>query len=671
MINRLFRPLFPLLCVSSAAVAADRSAQQISTLPKGERRDRRVTAEKSAGGLSAIPDRMRALVAKKQIAGAVTLVASRDRVLHLEAVGQANIEKRTPMRKDTLFAIASMTKPITATAILILRDEGKLSLDDAVSKYIPSFKGAALKTGPAKRQITIRDLLTHTSGLVGSQKNTGTLKQTAETLARRPLGFQPGTKWQYSPGLSVCGRIIEVVSRQSYARFLQKRIFDPLKMTETTFAPTPAQRKRLAALYRPGKDRTSIVPATHWLLDPKENRNPNPSGGLFSTAADLAKFYQMVLNGGERDGKRIVSKAGVKRMTAVQTGDLKTGFTPGNGWGLGWCVVRKPQGVTRMLSPGTFGHGGAFGTQGWVDPKSGRIYVLLIQRTGFGNGDASNVRNAFQELAAPAKQKRSRTTAKIQLKIKVDDGKAPGQKTLERAIRVINARLKQAKIKGATVRATGRQAITVHVVATQDAEIKKIADLVSRPGRLEFALLANRRDHAAIIATAVNVARDVRKGDHVIASWCDVSTDAHGKPVDISKFGVVTRRSPDDKRITQFLVVFERKDRRIDQSGLSHVYSTLDGQKRLAIGFQLKKSAAKKMARLTGENLPAEDEFRRRLAMLIDGRVVLAPSITSKIEAKGLIQGLFSRQDVQNLVATLSVGEPLPVIVSSVKIDKR
>jgi CubicO group peptidase (beta-lactamase class C family) len=351
--------------------------------------------------LSQIPGRMREFVKQKKVAGVVTLVATRDRVIHLAAVGQADVERNVPMKTDSLFAIASMTKPITGTAVMILKDQGKLSLDDPVSKYIPEFKSASLKNGLPKRQITIRDLVTHTSGLVGSQQNTGSLKETAIALAKRPLGFEPGSKWQYSPGMSVAGRIVEVVSGEPFDRFLQERIFDPLKMNDTTFHPTAAQQKRLARIYRPGKDGKSIVAMTSWIakIDPK--RSPNPSGGLFSTASDLAKFYRMILNGGELDGRRILSAAAVKELTTIHTSDLKTGFTPGNGWGVGWCVVRKPQGVTAMLSPGTCGHGGAFGTQGWIDRKKNRIYVLMIQRSGFGNGDASDIRGAFQKLAAP------------------------------------------------------------------------------------------------------------------------------------------------------------------------------------------------------------------------------------------------------------------------------
>ena len=355
-----------------------------------------------ANRLAQIAPQMQQFVSQKQIAGAVTLVAYRGQVIHLEAVGSADLENDRPMRRDTMFCIASMTKPITATAVMILQDEGKLSIDDPVSKYIPAFESVALRDGKPKQPVTLRHCLTHTAGLAGSQQNECSLKDTIEKLAGRPLDFEPGAKWQYSPGLSVCGRVVEVVSGKPFDEFLAERIFRPLNMADTTFRPSAAQQPRLAQLYQPGEGGNSLARATHWLLDLSPDKSPNPSGGLFSTAADMARFYQMILSGGELDGRRIVSAAAVREMTKIQTGDLTTGFTDGNAWGLGWCLVRQPQGVTAMLSPGTFGHGGAFGTQGWVDPQRQMIFVLMIQRTGFGNGDAADIRRVFQELAVKA-----------------------------------------------------------------------------------------------------------------------------------------------------------------------------------------------------------------------------------------------------------------------------
>lgn len=361
-----------------------------------------VLANDQAKGLDAIPQAMLGFVEDHQISGAVTLVAKDGEVVHLEAAGLADVDSKRPMQKDTMFCIASMTKPITSTALMILCEEGRLALTDPVSKYIPAFAKVKLNGKPPVRPITIFDCITHTSGVGGTQQNKGTLVETVDALADQPMHFEPGEKWQYSPGITVCGRIVEVVAGVPFEDFLDQRIFKPLGMKDTTFHPTPDQAKRIATLYKPGEDGGPIQATDHWLNAVSDDRSPNPSGGLFSTAADIGKFYQMILSGGELAGKRIISKDAIGEMTQIQTGDLVTGFTPGNGWGLGWCVVREPQGVTEMLSPGTCGHGGAFGTQSWLDPERKMIFILMIQRTGFGNGDASDVRRAFQTIAVNA-----------------------------------------------------------------------------------------------------------------------------------------------------------------------------------------------------------------------------------------------------------------------------
>lgn len=353
--------------------------------------------------LKKIDAKMQELVETKQIAGGVTLVARRGRVAHVGAVGQADVASDREMTADTVFAIASMTKPITAASVMILNDEGKLKLDDPVSKYIPAFKDTKLAGGkmPA-REITIRDCLRHTNGLVSDQRNVGTLANTVELLAKSELAFEPGSKWQYGPGLSVAGRVVEIVSGQPFDQFLAERIFMPLEMKQTSFHPTDEQMKRLALLYQPTADKKDIERGNHWLYEVSADTSPNPSGGLYSTASELVRFYQMVLNGGDLNSKRILSAAAVKEMTSLQTGELETGFTPGCGWGLGFCLVQKPQGATAMLAPGSFGHGGAFGTQGWIDPKKEIIFVLLIARQNFGGGDASDIRTDFQQLAVEA-----------------------------------------------------------------------------------------------------------------------------------------------------------------------------------------------------------------------------------------------------------------------------
>ena len=373
--------------------------------------------------LDAIGPRMLKFVESDDLAGAVCVVGRKDGVVHESAVGFRDLAAKAHMQKETLFRIASMTKPITAIGIMILADEGKLSPDDDVAKHLPEFTGQMLfseKTAdtitlkkPA-RPIKLRDLLTHTSGLANYPagvsdvytKRNRTLAETTLAVALQPLVFEPGTKWSYSnSGIDTLGRIIEVASGMSYESFLQKRVFEPLAMTDTTFYPSKEQFARLAVTY--GKDMAGkLVLAPNTLMDlPANPKHPIPAGGLISCGSDLAKLYQMMLNKGEWNGKRILSEKAVAEVTKVQTGEIKCGFVDGMGFGYGFAVVREPKGVTGMLSAGTFGHGGAFGTQGWIDPKQDVFCILLIQRTGLMNGDASPMRQAFQELAFEAVKK--------------------------------------------------------------------------------------------------------------------------------------------------------------------------------------------------------------------------------------------------------------------------
>jgi CubicO group peptidase (beta-lactamase class C family) len=323
------------------------------------------------------------------------------------------------MTKETLFRIASMTKPITAIGIMMLSDEGRLSVNHPVEQYLPEFKNQMLVANrefdtlmlkKPTRPITIKDLLTHTSGLPGGYpaglsdlytKRNRTLAEATLVISQRPLEFEPGSKWQYcNPGIDTLGRIIEVVSGQSYEQFLKVRLFDRLGMTDTTFYPTPDQLKRVATLYGKTKD-GPLTPAANPIIDLKDSpKHPIPAGGLYSTGGDLATLYRMMLHRGAWQGKRLLSEAAVADMTRIQTGALpNVGFVPGSGWGFGWSIVKDPQGVTEMFSPGTYGHGGAFGTQAWVDPTRDLFVVLLIQRSGLANSDASPMRKAVQEAA--------------------------------------------------------------------------------------------------------------------------------------------------------------------------------------------------------------------------------------------------------------------------------
>ena len=353
-----------------------------------------------------IAARMKEMIQAKEIPGAVTLIATRSGVTHLQAIGSADPAGTKPLRKDSVFWIASMTKPITGTAILMLQEEGKLSVDDPVGKYIPEL--ASLKTPSGKpANLTLKHLMTHTSGLpeatADESKAAKKLADLIPAYTNKSMQFEPGSKWQYcQSGINTLGRILEVVSGQPYEVFLEKKFFAPLGMKDTTFYLRPEQMQRLVAPVKRAEDGT-LTETAIGLLQGKPatstDRYPAANGGLFSTAPDYARFARMILNSGSLDGKRYLKPESVRQMTTIQSGDLKTGFTPGNGWGLTWCVVREPQGVSAMLSPGTHGHGGAYGTQAWIDPVKGSALILMVQRSNFGNSDASSVRQAFQSAA--------------------------------------------------------------------------------------------------------------------------------------------------------------------------------------------------------------------------------------------------------------------------------
>jgi CubicO group peptidase (beta-lactamase class C family) len=359
---------------------------------------------------------MQGMIAKQEVAGAVTVVVTKNKVLHLDASGFADVAAKRPMAADTLFWIASMTKPVTGVAILMLQDEGKLTVGDPVAKYLPEF--ANLKTPSGKpANLTLTQVLTHTSGL---GEAAGPAAQEARTLAdlvplwlAAPMQYEPGEKWKYTQsGINAAARIVEVVSGMTFDAFVQKRIFDPLEMKDTTFYPTDAQRARLATAYAKNKDSGALEPVPPRSDFGSRNSPPQGNGGLYSTATDYARFCQMLLNGGTLDGRRYLSERALKLLTTPQTGDLPTGFfqteTYGNrganySWGIATCILRSPHdGVAEMLSPGTYGHGGAWGTQAWIDPVKGVAYVLMVQRSNFPNSDASEVRLDFQRAAAKA-----------------------------------------------------------------------------------------------------------------------------------------------------------------------------------------------------------------------------------------------------------------------------
>jgi CubicO group peptidase (beta-lactamase class C family) len=379
-------------------------------------------AEFDPAKLAAIKPRFEKFVADGEISGAVLVVGSSRGVALNIAVGKRSLEPDEAMTTDTLFRIASMTKPMTGVAIQILADEGKLKVTDPVEKYLPEFKGQRLVLsrdkdklvlGKPKRPITIRDLLTHTSGLPAYPAGLGdvygkrnlTLTETTLVIAQQPLEFEPGSRWSYcNPGIDTLGRIVEVVSGSPFEIFMTKRIFGPLGMTNTAFRPQARQGDGLAKLYaiKGGK----LADAGYTLLGPPDRSvHPIPAGGLYSTGADVARFYRMMLSGGSLEGKKVLTREAVKEATALHTGELKCGFTEEMGFGHGFAVVKKPVGITAPLSVGSYGHGGAFGTQSWADPEKDLFYVLLIGRVGLKNGDASDLRRELQCLAIEAIKK--------------------------------------------------------------------------------------------------------------------------------------------------------------------------------------------------------------------------------------------------------------------------
>ncbi len=366
---------------------------------------------------SPIAESLQPFVDSHTLAGAVTLVASRDKILDLEAVGYSDVNAKTPLKTDALFWIASMNKPITATALMMLVDEGKVKLDDPVEKYLPEFRGQmrlAEKGGDLvvlkkpSHPITVREILSHTSGLVGRSPLEGKLdslplREGVITYALSPLQFEPGTKYEYcNPGINTAGRLIEVVSGMPYEEFMQKRLFDPLGMKDTTFWPNEEQVKRVAKSYKPnssndGLEELEIQQLTYPLTKPK--RHPYPAGGLFSTASDVGTFCRMILNGGELDGKRYLSQSAVRAMTSTQTGDLLNQGKGEGGYGLGWSTSKKSRGDDGPVIPGNCGHGGAYSTNMSIDPERGLVTVWMVQHAGFPRNEGGKVQHAFNVAA--------------------------------------------------------------------------------------------------------------------------------------------------------------------------------------------------------------------------------------------------------------------------------
>lgn len=376
----------------------------------------------SAERLARLTARMQEFEQDERISGVVTLVSRRGHLVHADALGFQDVESGTPMQRDTLFRIASMTKPITSVAVLMLVEEGKLGLEQPVDAGLPELAqprvlrhpaGPLARTTPAPRAITVRDLLTHRSGLAYTFTSEGPLSKalngagllgSSSTLApgewmarlgKLPLAWPPGTRWHYGLSTDVLGVLVERASGVPFAEFLRTRIFEPLGMRDTGFEVPPEKLGRLATLYALDPKTGKVVatdrpPATRLAEAPAF---PSGGGGLVSTADDYVRFGRMLLGKGQLEGVRILSPRMVERMTTNHLSEeqreiqfLGRDFWAGQGFGLGVAVVDDPTHAigSELVSPGTHGWGGAHGTWYFVDPQEELVAVMMIQLTGGG-----------------------------------------------------------------------------------------------------------------------------------------------------------------------------------------------------------------------------------------------------------------------------------------------
>jgi CubicO group peptidase (beta-lactamase class C family) len=356
---------------------------------------------------SSASSKMQAFVDRGDVSGIVTMSTCNGKTVGPFAVGFQDVEGKKAMRPDSIFQVMSMTKPVTSVGIMMLVEEGLLSLSDPIEKHLPEFKGV----NPAGwRAPTVRDLMTHTSGMIANPppsipdlytKMNRTLAEAVALYGQHPLVYEPGTKWMYSnTGIATLGRLIEVRSGKSYEQFLEERVFKPLGMKDSHFYVPEEKKSRVAFVYGPdataGPGKLKRAPGTILGGDSTKYRPgavyPAPEFGLYSTAADLNAFYQAMLNG------KLLSKASMRVMTAIHTPGIKAGWNAGAAFGLGWEVVDQPEGYMALASAGTYYHGGAFGTFGWVDAPKKLTGVFLVQSSSNPEGP----RNAFVQATSAA-----------------------------------------------------------------------------------------------------------------------------------------------------------------------------------------------------------------------------------------------------------------------------
>jgi CubicO group peptidase (beta-lactamase class C family) len=357
---------------------------------------------------------MQALVNNGQVAGISTMIARRGKIIDVSIHGYQDLKKKIPLKRNTIFRIASMTKPITGVALMMLFEEGKFRLSDSVEKYIPEFKGLRVAvahglngqpiTEPADHPMTIRELMSHTSGLTygifsssqvdelyvkaGILDGTSNLDEMIEKLSHIPLRQQPGSKWHYSVGVEVQGYLIEQLSGMTFPEFLRNRLFEPLGMSDTAFFVPKDKADRLTSVYAYDEEGTLVAgkPPFNWsgrksIFEPPTL--PSGGGGLVSTLDDYIGFVQMMVNGGELNGVRILSPYTVKLMSGNALGPEMRVFGGGHiGFGLDFAVDLDPTAQGVLGSKGSYYWGGALGTWFWIDPKAELVFVGMMQSSG-------------------------------------------------------------------------------------------------------------------------------------------------------------------------------------------------------------------------------------------------------------------------------------------------
>ena len=407
---RELRELLVLLALAAAAAATPALAGATPGLPAARAESVGVSAER----LSRLSAGMKDLVDQGRLAGVVTMVARHGKVIDFEAIGKRDIAADLPMEKDSIFRIYSMSKPITGVAMMMLFEEGKWQLNDPVAKYIPEFGNLKVYGTDANgnvalkdqvHPVTMRELLSHTGGFTyGYFSNTAvdklqrdadvlnvdnTLGEMIKRVAKLPLNTQPGSEWHYSISTDIQGYIVQKLSGMPFEEFLERRIFKPLKMTDTGFYVPAEKQKRLAQFYEYDKDgRLQVVKSA---INHDFGAKPafsSGGGGLVSTAADYMRFCQMMLNGGKLDGVRLISPRTVELMRTNMLSPTMTTLSPGAGFGLDFAVYTDVAAAGGYYGKGTYYWGGAAGTWFWIDPSDDLIVIGMIQQIA-GTGAAA------------------------------------------------------------------------------------------------------------------------------------------------------------------------------------------------------------------------------------------------------------------------------------------